>query len=307
MIETQHLGRVFDGTVAVEDVSFSIKDGEAFAFLGPNGAGKTTTVRMLCCLISATNGTGLIDGLDIREKNNHIKIRSMIGLLPENPGMYESLSAHRNLDFYARLYGVPEREREARISAMLKRLGIFDRRNDAVGKFSKGMKQKIAIARALMHEPSYIFLDEPTAALDPEAAITVRNFLLELKKEGRTIFLNTHNLDEAQRVCDRIGVLKTHLLATGTPDELASRFFGRSTIVHLKVANPEFLVAIRNLPGVLDARLDDKNILLSLVDPVEQNPAIISALVSKGAQIEYVQEVKHGLEDIYLKLMGGSK
>jgi ABC-2 type transport system ATP-binding protein len=307
MIETQHLGRVFDGIVAVEDVSFSVKDGEAFAFLGPNGAGKTTTVRMLCCLISATNGTGFIDGLDIREKANHIKIRSMIGLLPENPGMYESLSAHRNLDFYARLYGVPEREREARISAMLKRLGIFDRRNDAVGKFSKGMKQKIAIARALMHEPSYIFLDEPTAALDPEAAITVRNFLLELKKEGRTIFLNTHNLDEAQRVCDRIGVLKTRLLATGTPEELASRFFGRSTIVHLKEANPKYLPAIRLLPGVLDARLDDRNLLLSLVDPVEQNPAIISALVSQGAQIEYVQEVKHGLEDIYLKLMGESK
>jgi ABC-2 type transport system ATP-binding protein len=304
MIETQHIGRVFDGTVAVEDVSFSIKDGEAFAFLGPNGAGKTTMVRMLCCLIGATSGTGSIDGLDIREKVNHIKIRNIIGLLPENPGMYESLSAHRNLDFYARLYGVPEREREERISTMLKRLGIFDRRNDAVGKFSKGMK--IAIARALMHEPSYIFLDEPTAALDPEAAITVRNFLMELKKEGRTIFLNTHNLDEAQRVCDRIGVLKTCLLATGTPDELASRFFGRNTIVHLKKTNPEYLPALRSLPGVLDAKLDDNNILLSLVDPAEQNPLIISTLVSKGAQIEYVQEVKHGLEDIYLKLMGGS-
>ena len=185
MIETQHLGRVFDGIVAVEDVSFTIKDGEAFAFLGPNGAGKTTIVRMLCCLIGATTGTGLIDGLDIREKSNHIKIRSMIGLLPENPGMYESLSAHRNLDFYARLYGVPESEREVRISEMLKRLGIYERRNDAVGKFSKGMKQKIAIARALMHEPSYIFLDEPTAALDPEAALTVRNFLMEPEK-GRT-------------------------------------------------------------------------------------------------------------------------
>ncbi len=307
MIETQHLGRVFDGTVAVEDVSFSIKDGEAFAFLGPNGAGKTTTVRMLCCLIGATTGTGFIDGLDIKEKSNHIKIRSMIGLLPENPGMYESLSAHRNLDFYARLYGVPERERETRISEMLKRLGIYERRNDAVGKFSKGMKQKIAIARALMHEPSYIFLDEPTAALDPEAALTVRNFLMELKKEGRTIFLNTHNLDEAQRLCDRIGVLKTRLLATGTPDELSSRFFGKSTIVGLKEANPEYLTALRQLPGVLDVKIDDNTVLISVVDPKMQNPSIISALVSKGAKIEYVQEVKHGLEDIYLKLMGDSR
>ncbi len=307
MIETQHLGRVFDGTVAVEDVSFSIKDGEAFAFLGPNGAGKTTTVRMLCCLIGATSGTGLIDGLDIRDKANHIRIRGMIGFLPENPGLYESLSAHRNLDFYARLYGVPEKEREARISAMLKRLGIYERRNDAVGKFSKGMKQKIAIARALMHEPFYIFLDEPTAALDPEASITVRNFLLELKKEGRTIFLNTHNLDEAQRVCDRIGVLKTRLLATGTPEELASRFFGKSTIVYLKEPNPDYLQPLQHLPGVLDVRLEGKTILLSLVDPSEQNPLIVSTLISRGAQIEYVQEVKHGLEDIYLKLMGGAK
>jgi len=158
-----------------------------------------------------------------------------------------------------------------------------------------------------MHEPSYIFLDEPTAALDPEASITVRNFLLELKKEGRTIFLNTHNLDEAQRVCDRIGVLKTRLLATGTPEELASRFFGKSTIIQLREPNPGYLEAILHLPGVLDARFEGKSILLSMVDPAEQNPLIISTLISKGAQIEYVQEVKHGLEDIYLKLMGGSK
>ncbi|MGD1061609.1 MAG: ABC transporter ATP-binding protein [Methanomassiliicoccales archaeon] len=198
MIETSGLSRVFDRLLAVDDVTLTIPEGEAFAFLGPNGAGKTTTVRMLCCLIAPTSGTASISGLDILDKKEQIKIRGMIGLLPENPGLYESLGAYRNLDFYARLYDVPDAQRQSRIESLLKTLGIWERRDEPVGKFSKGMKQKVAIARALVHSPKYLFLDEPTAALDPESAKTVRDFLIELKKEGVTLFLNTHNLDEAQ-------------------------------------------------------------------------------------------------------------
>jgi ABC-2 type transport system ATP-binding protein len=307
VIETEGLGRKFDGTVAVEDLSLTIKDGEAFAFLGPNGAGKTTTVRILCCLIAPTSGTAYVDRLDVRDKEAQLKIRQSIGLLPENPGLYESLGAYRNLDFFARLYGVKEQDRQRRISELLKTLNLWDRREEAVGKFSKGMKQKVAIARALVHDPEYIFLDEPTAALDPEAAKTVREFLIELKKEGRTIFLNTHNLDEAQKVCDRIGVLRTRLLAVGTPDELASRFFGRATIVQLHEVRPEYLQALRSMPNVLDVRQESSSLIIQVAEPKRDNPAIVSRLVALGAEVSYVEEVKRSLEDIYLKLVGGGK
>ena len=305
MIETVGLGRKFESTMAVEDLSLSIKDGEAFAFLGPNGAGKTTTVRMLCCLIAPTSGTAYLDRLDIRDPEAQLQIRQRIGLLPENPGLYESLGAYRNLDFFARLYGVSAQDRQRRITELLKTLNLWERKDEAVGKFSKGMKQKVAIARALVHEPEYIFLDEPTAALDPEAAKTVREFLLELKKEGRTIFLNTHNLDEAQRVCDRIGVLRTKLLAVGTPDELASRFFGHATAIQLRQVRPEHLQMLRSLPNVMDARQEDSSLVVQSADPKNDNPLIVSKLVAMGAEVSYVEDVKRSLEDIYLKLVGG--
>ena len=303
MIETQGLGRTFGDIVAVEDLNLQVRDGEAFAFLGPNGAGKTTTVRMLCCLISSTTGKAFIDGLDTTHAPDRVKIRGMIGFLPEAPGLYESLSAERNLDFFARLYHVPEAERDQRIMDLLKTLDLWDRRGDAVGKFSKGMKQKIAIARALIHEPKYLFLDEPTSGLDPEASHMVRDFLLELKKEGRTIFLNTHNLDEAQRVCDRIGILKRRLLAIGTPENLARQYFGRTTVVHLKNLSSEMSAAVRGMPSVLDVREVEGRMLIDLEDPAKQNPLIVERLASMGGQIMYVNELRHGLEDIYLKLV----
>jgi ABC-2 type transport system ATP-binding protein len=305
LIETVGLGRRFESTVAVEDLSLQIKDGEAFAFLGPNGAGKTTTVRMLCCLIAPTSGTAYLNSLDVKDPKAQLQIRQNIGLLPENPGLYESLGAYRNLDFFARLYGVGAQDREKRIMDLLKTLNLWDRRDEAVGKFSKGMKQKVAIARALVHNPDYIFLDEPTAALDPEAAKTVREFLLDLKKEGRTIFLNTHNLDEAQRVCDRIGVLRTRLLAVGAPDELASRYFGRATLIQLREVRSEHLQAVRSLPNVLDVKQENSALIVTVADPKRDNPAIVSKLVSLGAGIAYVEDVKRSLEEIYLKLIGG--
>ncbi|HVO77523.1 MAG TPA: ABC transporter ATP-binding protein [Methanomassiliicoccales archaeon] len=307
MIEATGLSRTFGGLVAVDDVTLSIPEGEAFAFLGPNGAGKTTTVRMLCCLIEPTGGTGRIAGLDIRQPKERVKIRGMIGLLPENPGLYESLGAYRNVDFYARLYDVPDSQRRSRIETLLKKLGIWERRDEPVGKFSKGMKQKVAIARALVHNPKYLFLDEPTAALDPESAKTVREFLIELKKEGVTLFLNTHNLDEAQRVADRIGVLKTKLLAVGRPDELASRFYGRTTKIELASMADRFPAAVRELPYVLQVRIEGSSLLIDLDDPKLRNPEVVSVLMRQGAQVEFVEEVRHGLEDIYLRLVGGGR
>jgi ABC-2 type transport system ATP-binding protein len=303
MIEAVELTRTFGDITAVDHVTLSIKDGEAFAFLGPNGAGKTTTVRMLCCLISPSSGNAYIDGKDINNDQDRLHIRQEIGFLPEAPGLYESLSAYKNLEFFAKLYGVQPADRDRRIIELLKSLELWDRRNDAVGKFSKGMKQKVAIARALVHDPEYLFLDEPTAGLDPQASHNFRNILIDLKKEGRTLFLNTHNLDEAQRVCDRIGVLKSKLLACGTPEELATKFFGRTTVIHLKRVEPDLTALVRTVPGVLDVKQIDNKLLIDVRDPSEQNPAIVQLLVSRKAEVEFVNELKHGLEDIYLKLV----
>ncbi len=305
MIEIQGLTRRFGALTAVDDLTLSISDGEVFGFLGPNGAGKTTTVRMLCCLIEPTSGTASIDGMDVRDDASKLKIRARIGLLPETPGLYESLSAYRNLEFYARLYDVPENDIDRRIMALLKTLGVWDRRDDAVGKFSKGMKQKIAIARALIHEPEYLFLDEPTAGLDPKAALTVRNYLLDLKEEGRTIFLNTHNLDDAEKLCDKIGVINTRLLDTGSPQELARKFYGRTTVIQLSEAGEEMVESVSSLPVVKAVRREGDTLFVDVEDPKKENPLLISTLIGAGAQIEFVNEMEYGLEDVYMKLIGG--
>ena len=234
MIDTENLTRKFGSLTAVENVSLHVEEGEVFGFLGPNGAGKTTTIRMLCCLIGKTSGQARIGDFSVENERDCLEIRKIVGLLPENVGLYDTLSAYRNLDFYGKLYEVEAQQRQENIERLLKLLGIWERRDDLVGTFSKGTKQKIAIARALIHDPKVLFLDEPTANLDPEAAKTVRDFILELKKEKRTIFLNTHNLDEAERLCDRIGILKTRLVAVDSPKNLERSLYNRKTIVHLQ-------------------------------------------------------------------------
>ncbi len=307
MIETHGLTRTFGDNTAVDALDLKIRDGEVFGFIGPNGAGKTTTVRMLCCLIAPTAGTAYVHGLDVNRPEEALQIRGKIGLLPEVPGLYESLSAYRNLDFYAQLYDVPKGIRAERIESLLRTLGMWERRDDAVGKFSKGMKQKIAIARALVHEPDYLFLDEPTSGLDPEASLTVRNYLLDLKKEGRTIFLNTHNLDDAARLCDRVGVMRTSLLAIGSPDELAGMFWGHTTVVRMRRVGPGMTEAVGSLPGVTAVRQEGTSLLVDAASPDDANPLIMKALVSMGGEVLSMGELKRGLEDVYLKLLGGKR
>jgi ABC-2 type transport system ATP-binding protein len=182
------------------DLTLRVDGGEVFGFLGPNGAGKTTTVRMLCCLISQTSGNARIAGHEIDSQENALKIRKMIGLVPDNVGLYDVLSAYDNLDFYGKLYDCAEAQRKENILRYLTMLGLREKEDVAVGTFSKGMKQKLAIACALIHDPQILFMNEPTGNLDPESSKTVRDFILELKKEKRIIFLNTHNLDKAQRI-----------------------------------------------------------------------------------------------------------
>ena len=233
MIEIEGLTRKFGEITAVDGLTLTIGEGEVFGLIGPNGAGKTTTVRMLACLISRTAGEARIGGHSIGDPAAARKIRSLIGLMPEEAGLYPDLSAARTLDFYGRLYQVPGTLRAERTERLLTLLRLWDRRDAPVKTFSKGMRQRLALARALIHDPPVLFLDEPTANLDPEGAKTVRDFLIELRNDKRTILLNTHHLEEASRVCDRVGVLANRLIAVGSPDELRRSGRGSATVVRL--------------------------------------------------------------------------
>lgn len=299
MIHTENLTKRFKETLAVDALNLDIKEGEVFGFLGPNGAGKTTTVRMLTSLIGPTSGSATVAGFSLGQQDT--EIRRTVGVLTETPGMYDNLSAEYNLRIFAELYEVPDAA--GQVEKYLKMLGLYDRRLDAAGTFSKGMKQKLAIARALLHEPKLIFLDEPTAGLDPEAAHLVRDFIAELKKEGRTIFLCTHNLDEADRLCDRIGVFKTRLLVVDTPANLRTSIFGRKVIFHLRTADEKLAGTVRGLPFVREAKAVDNKLVVTLEDPESQNPDIIRTLVAEGADVQFVGELRHSLEDVYLQLV----
>lgn len=305
MIETVGLGRMFGSKPAVEDLNLKVDEGEVFGLLGPNGAGKTTTIRMLCCLIGQSSGTAFVNGFEINKEPDASRIRSIVGLLPESPGLYESLSASRNLDFYAQIYGLPKDRREKRIEELLKMLELWDRREEPVATYSKGMKQKIAIARAFVHSPQVVFLDEPTAGLDPQASVTVREFLIQLSGEGRTIFINSHHLDEVERLCDRIAVMNRTAIAVGAPDELARRYWGRTTVIELAGSPEAYIDTVRGLGFASNVRAEDGRILVDLDDPELRNPVIVDALTRAGAKIEYVTELKRTLEDVYMKLIGG--
>ena len=303
MIETENLTRKFGTLTAVENLTLKVDEGEVFGFLGPNAAGKTTTVRMLCCLISKTSGKARIGDFEVGGEKDCLEIRKMVGLLPENVGLYDSLSAYKNLDFYGKLYEVPAGKRQENIERLLKLLGIWERRDEAVGNFSKGTKQKIAIARALIHDPKVLFLDEPTANLDPEASKTVRDFILDLKKEKRTIFMNTHNLDEAGRICDRIAILKTKLIAVGSPEELERSTSSRKTVVHLESISEVVLAAVKKLSVIKNVRTSENKLILDMDNPEKDNPQVVRTIVTGGGNVQYVTELRSSLEDVYLKLI----
>jgi ABC-2 type transport system ATP-binding protein len=245
MIEIKDLTRRFGDVTAVDRLTMAVGEGEVFGLLGPNGAGKTTTVRMLTCLISRTAGQARVAGLSIGNPEDARRIRGLVGLLPEEAGLYPDLSAARTLDFFGRLYRVPGAVRGERIEKLLTMLGLWDRRDVPVRTFSKGMRQRLAIARALIHDPPVLFLDEPTANLDPEGAKTVRDFLLQLRQDKRTILLSTHHLEEADRVCDRVGVLDTRLVAVGSPEQLRQSLRGRATVVQLAAVTDRVVEAAR--------------------------------------------------------------
>jgi ABC-2 type transport system ATP-binding protein len=280
-------------------LTLDIADGEVFGFLGPNGAGKTTTVRMLASLIAPTSGRASVLGYEVGRDDQDI--RRNVGILTETPGMYDRLSAWRNLVIFARLYEVEQVERQ--VEKYLRLLGLWERRDDAVGEFSKGMRQKLAIGRALLHEPRVLFLDEPTSGLDPEAAKLVRDFIAELKSKGRTIFICTHNLDEADRLCDRIAVFNQRLRVVDAPAHLRRQLYGRQVVFHLADGADRFLTKLDDLPYLKSVEAVDNKLVLALDDPETYNPDIVRLLVGMGADIQFIGELRRSLEDIYLQLV----
>jgi ABC-2 type transport system ATP-binding protein len=303
LIETENLTKKFSDLTAVNNITLRVNDGEVFGFLGPNGAGKTTTIRMLCCLISKTSGSAKIGGYEIDNKEGSLKIRKMIGLVPDNVGLSENLTAYDNLDFYGKIYDCSESQRKESIKRFLEMLGLWEKRNVFAGTFSKGMKQKLAIARALIHDPQVLFMDEPTANLDPEASKTVRDFILQLKKEKKTIFLNTHNLDEAQRICDKVAIMNTSLRAIGTPQELEKAVSGKKTVIGLEQqVNDTVLGALKKLP-LKNLSTSGDTIAFDVENPDKENSPVIEAIVLAGGHVRSINMVGSTLEDTYLKLV----
>jgi ABC-2 type transport system ATP-binding protein len=303
MIRTEGLTKRFNGVLAVDGLTLEVQQGEVFGFLGPNGAGKTTTVRMLTSLIAPTAGTAWVNDHQLGAADD--AVRASAGILTETPGLYPRLNAEQNLRLFAKLYGVDDVP--GQVKKYLSMLGLWERRHEPVGGFSKGMRQKLAIARALLHEPPVLFLDEPTSALDPEAARVVRDFIEELSGQGRTIFICTHNLDEADRLCDRVAVIKQHLIRVDTPKALRRGLYGRSVLIRLQEVTPALVAAVEALPFVKSVSQVDGHLRVALDDPETQNPTVVRALVEAGGAVQFVEEEEHSLEQVYFDLMEESQ
>ena len=309
MIDTENLTRKFDNLIAVENLNLHIEKGEVFGFLGPNGAGKTTTIRMLACLIAPTKGSAMVAGYNIIK--DPLKVRQSAGILTENPSLYERLTAYENMDFFAQAYGINSiTVRQSRIQELLEFFHLWERRNDRVGGFSKGMKQKLAIVRAIVHKPPVLFLDEPTAGLDPESAKEIRDMITKLSQhEKSTILLSTHHLEDAEKLCRRVLIMnKGRCLLVGTPDELRKKISTTPAIeVVLTKVTPEILAAIETNKKALEINQQGTRLLINVEDTHVATPEIVREIVEKKGRILSVNAVRPSLEDAYLKLVKGEE
>ncbi len=295
------LSKRFGERIAFADVSFEVGRGEVFGFLGPNGAGKTTTVRTLGTLIAPSSGSATVAGLPLRPDNG-VEIRRRISIMPESPGLYLRLSVAENLQCFADLYEVSA-PRE-RIERALKAVKVLDRANDACGALSKGLRQRVALARALLNDPQILFLDEPTSGLDPAAARDVHELIGELRERGVTIFLTTHRLEEAERLCDQVAILSTTLRTIGRPKELRDQMFAKALTVKTLAPLPEPDGVFSRLPAVDKWRPDGSSTyILDVSDSTAAAPAVTRALVTAGADVLSISESQHSLEDVYLELV----
>jgi ABC-2 type transport system ATP-binding protein len=298
-LTASHLSRRFGDRLALEDVSFALERGEIFALLGPNGAGKTTTLRILAGLIAPSAGSVEIDGQPMGP-HSAPQLRSHIGFLTEAPGLWDRLTVRDNLLVYARLYGLTSPGRA--VDEALERFEIGDRGGDRAAQLSKGLKQRVALARSLLHDPRIAMLDEPTSGLDPASAREVRDLILGLRAQGRTVLLCTHNLDEVERVADRVAVLSRRLIAIGTPAALRQKLFApRVRIVLTQSAEP-FAAALRTA-GLSDVRADSTVMSVSIANTSLATPDVVRRLVEAGAGVESVTPEEAPLEDVYLRLV----
>ncbi len=298
---TREFGTKTGSVRALDRLSLDVPAGIVFGFLGPNGAGKTTTIRLLLGLLEPTEGRAEVLGFDTQTQANEIRTRT--GALLEHTGVYEQLSAEDNLEFYARAWRLPATERKARIQELLTHMGLWERRADQAGKWSRGMKQKLALARALLHRPALVLLDEPTAGLDVAAAVAVREDLASLvAREGVTVLLTTHNMAEAQELCSQVAVIRQGQLVTvGHPDELRARSGTPRVEISGRGFSPEVLDLLRVQPGVMGARARNGALILDLHPDTEAAP-LISLLVGAGAEVEEVRRDKASLQDVFLTL-----
>ncbi len=300
-LSVRGLGKRFGDRVAFQDVSFEISQGEVFGFLGPNGAGKTTTVRTLGTLIAPTSGSATIAGVPLTAENG-VQIRRRIAIMPESPGLYLRLSVAENLDCFAALYDIPNPAE--RIGRALRAVSLVDRAHDACGSLSKGLRQRVALARAILSDPEVLFLDEPTSGLDPVAAREVHELIDGLRQRGVTIFLTTHRLEEAERLCDRVAILNTTLRTIGRPDELRDELFAKTLTVRTLAPLPDPARVLSGLPAVEGWHQDEPAAyVLAVSDPTAAAPAVTRALVAADADVLSISQSQHSLEDIYLQLI----
>jgi ABC-2 type transport system ATP-binding protein len=300
MLSASRLTRRFGNRLAVDDVSLEIARGEIVALLGPNGAGKTTTLRLLSGLIAPSSGTIHFDGhpFDARRSAG---VRLRVGFLPEAPGLWDRLTVRENLVTYARLYGL--QSRSSAVDASLALFDLRDRAGDSCVQLSKGLQQRVALARTLLHGPEVVLLDEPTSGLDPESARDVRRLIVRLRDERHAVLISTHNLDEVERVADRVAVLESRLIATGTPEALRSRLFGRRVRIVLRTDRARFAAALQAQGA--DVRLLENGMSVAVDDGDAMSaPAVVKTLVSLGAEIEAVVPEEPSLEEVYLRLLG---
>jgi ABC-2 type transport system ATP-binding protein len=304
-LSVRGLGKRFGDRIAFEDVSFEIGYGEVFGFLGPNGAGKTTTVRTLGTLIAPTAGSATVTGIPLAPENG-VEIRRRISIMPESPGLYLRLTVAENLECFASLYEVPN-PRE-RVDRALRAVNLLERSSDPCGALSKGLRQRVALARALLPEPEVLFLDEPTSGLDPVATRDVHELIAALGRSGVTIFLTTHRLEEAERLCDRVAILNTTLRTVGRPDELRDRLFAKTLTVRTLAPLAHADRAFAELPAVDGWREDGPGAYtLAVSDPTVAAPAVARALVAAGADVLSIGQSRHSLEDVYLELIDESE
>ena len=298
VIEVKNLVKDFGGRSVLDGISFEVEEGEVFGYLGPNGAGKTTTLRIILGLLNPTSGKAIVMGKNLAEDD---EARKKIGVVLENDGLYEDLSAFDNLEYYAQLYDVSNRKEK--IEDLLRFVRLYERRREKVGVFSKGMRRKLAIARAIINDPEVLFLDEPSSGLDPDAQRMVRNLILELSKEGKTVFLNSHDLDEVQRICDRIAILQRgRIMVCDAVKSLRRKFSGPRVIISTsdnKSAERAFEI-LNSLDFVSNCEIDGKKISLMLKE--NKQSSLFRKLSENGVEIEEIRKVEVTLEDIYFKM-----